>query len=148
MTDLEIINPVAVVKFNGGEIRVREMHFPQALELFQRLEKRLVGLFVSAGELTAPDRATLGLLVLRAIAGSGDDIVFILVNTTDLTEEQARQLGPTAAMRLLETALALTLNDEVIHSGKTMAARLGAAFGPTSAPASSSSSGAATASPN
>ena len=147
MIDLETINPVAVVKFNGGEIRVREMYFPQALELFGRLEKRLVGVFAT-GELTTIDKGVLVLLIVRAIAGSTDDIVFILLNTTELTEDQVKTLGPTAAMRLLQAALELTLNEEVIASGKAMAARLGAAFGPNSAPPSSSSSGAATASPN
>ena len=144
MTDLEIINPVVSVKFPTGEIRVREMYFPQALELFQRLEKRLLGLLAEVVDLRTLDNSTAALLVLRAIAGSTDDIVFILTNTTELTEAQARKLGSGVAMRLLRAALELTLNDEVLAEGKSAAGRLREAFGPKSVPPSSSLSGAGT----
>ncbi len=147
MIDLEVINPEVAVPFKGGELRVREMYFPQALELFGRLEKRLVGLFAASGELTTIDQAALALLAVRAIAGSTDDVVFILTNSTELTEDQVKRLGPTAAMKLLQAALELTLNEEVIASGKAMAARLGGAFSRTSVPPSNSSSGGDIASP-
>lgn len=142
MSDLEILNPVARVKVGDREIEVRELAWPDALELFTRLGKRITGLLAEGLPPSSSDTAVAIGFGLRAITGSTDDLAFVLVKSTNLTDAQVRHLGTGAALRLLKAAMELTLNDEVLDAGKALAVRLGVAFGPISAPPSSSSSGA------
>lgn len=146
-SDLETLNPVRLVRLGPRHVRVTELPLFDAFELLQRLMARL-GVLVDdqgAARFRNPTDATL--LLVGVLTQSKDDVQWLLQRTTVLTADEIAGLGTSGAFRLLTAAIELTLNDEFIEAGKSLAGRLERAVGLKWASSSTSSSGKDTAGP-
>lgn len=68
--------------------------------------------------------------VQKIITGSGSLAEFLLTHSVKLDPDRLNALGAADALRLLESAIGLTLNEEILSRGKAVAARVLAAFTP------------------
>lgn len=116
--------PVRHCHAGGRSVAVRELAWPDALELFSRLAR----LAPAPGADADPGGA------------AGELVSFLLTRATDVPPAEIPRLPAGAAFQLAAAALELTLNDEVLKAGKSAAERLGRTFGLTWAPSSNSSS--------
>ena len=109
---------------DGRNVTVKELCWGDAMELFRRLQAH-------AGKLIDPQ----GRIILDAdhlagiIAGIDDLSGFLLSKATSLPVDQIQALPLRDGLRVLEEAIALTLNEEVVAQGKKVAGRVKAAFG-------------------
>lgn len=140
-SDLEVLNPVRLVPLGARQVRVTELPLFDAFELVQRVMTRLGALLDAEGKPRFRNNTDAVLLLVGVLAQSKDDVQWLLARTTPLTADEIGRLGTSGAFRLLTVAVELTLNDEFIEAGKSLAGRLERAVGLKWASSSTSSSG-------
>jgi hypothetical protein len=107
------------------EFEVRELAWPEALEFFRRLGAATTSLLTAEGK----PRPTADFLP-ELITQAGSAVSFLLQHSVGMSADDLQSLPGTAVVRLTQSALELTLNEELIAAGKAVAERLRRAFGP------------------
>ncbi len=107
------------------EFEVRELAWPEALEFFRRLGAATTAMLTSDGK----PRPTADFLP-ELITQAGAAVSFLLQHSVGLSADELQSLPGTAVVRLTQSALELTLNEDVVAAGKAVAERLRRAFGP------------------
>jgi hypothetical protein len=116
---IEILFPDSDLKLSTGEvIRVRELSWHEALEFLKKLSGHF-GQF-GAGDITAL------LANLPALITSVDELALHLVDkAAGLTAERFTTLAARDALAVLDKAVEINLNEDLIQRGKKLAARFG-----------------------
>jgi len=109
---------------DGRNVTVRELCFGDSMELFKRLQGHAGKLIDAQGRVILDAEHLAGI-----IAGIEDLSQFLLSKATSLPAEQVQALPLRDGLRVLEEAIALTLNEEVVGQAKKVAGRIKAAFG-------------------
>jgi hypothetical protein len=136
--DIEILFPHKTLKLAIHDtVTVRELAWRDALELIRMLADALSKL-AADGDLTMDNlRERLPALVLEAEAVSD----FVAVKSTGRDPGWLADLPVRDAMTVLDEALALTLNDEVLARAKKLGSRLGSMTGMTDPKAAGTATG-------
>jgi len=132
MNDIEILFPDRDLKLSTGEvIRVRELSWREALEFLQKLSGHIgkLGASVSVMDATTAGAAVTALLAnLPALIASVDELALYLAEkSAGLSAEKFGALAARDALAVLDKALEINLNEELLKRGKSIAARIGAA---------------------
>jgi hypothetical protein len=138
--DIEGLIGRKTVTLGGSAVVIRELAWPDALELFQRVSARIAD--IAEFQAISPTDA-----IGNALLKSTDDIRWFLAKATDLTPEQIERLPASAATRLVAYALGLTANEELFAAGKDVAQHLQGMLGMNSPSPSTASSARATPTP-
>jgi len=124
MNDIEILFPDRDLKLSTGEvIRVRELSWREALEFLKKLAEHL-------GKSGSGLNAATGLEGMIAqlpslIAGADDLALWLAEKSAGLSAEKFGALAARDALAVLDKALEINLNEELLARGKSIAARLG-----------------------
>ncbi len=135
-------SPPAVLTLGSRTFSVRELAWPEAMEFLRKLG-------TAAACFVTPDGRPRPIsdLLPEVLAQGENAIAYLLQQSIGLGPDDLRQLPASVTLRLTQSALELTLNDDLIVAGNAVAERLRRAFGRSisSAAPSISSSGADTA---
>lgn len=119
-----VFNPIREVKLGDGTIvAVREMPWPHMLHFLQLLAQHLGGMTQANGDITVNASS------IAALVSSTDELSrYLLLNSTKKDEAWLESLGFSDGLALLDVALELSLNDEVMSRGKNLAGRIKGLF--------------------
>ena len=146
MAQAPILIPTREIRIAGGvTVTVREMAWPAALEFMRTLSvhvKKLVVPMLASGKVSM--QTVLASVVDQLpdlVAGADEVSLLLLRKATDLSPEAIQSLGVREAMTILDAAIELNLNPEIIEQGKALAGRVSRTFqSPTSTAGSAPSS--------
>jgi hypothetical protein len=121
LNEIEILFPDKELKLSTGEsVRVRELSWREALEFIQKLSGHL-------GKLGASDMAGL-ISQLSTLVSTVDELALYLAEkSAGMSAEKFGALAARDALAVLDKALEINLNEELLKRGKSIAARFGAA---------------------
>lgn len=122
----EILHPVRNVTVNGSPVEVRELQWGSAREFVKMLSGH-AGQLLRTGDKGA---ITFSFESLPQLIAATDELSsYLICKATGKDAAWLESLPTSKALELLETALALTLNDELIKRGNGITERLAATFG-------------------
>lgn len=115
----------AVLTIGSRDFTLRELAWPEAMEFLRRLGSTAACFVTPDGRpRPIPD-------LLPDVLAQGEKAVgYLLQQSAGLSTDELRQLPASVALRLTQSALERTLNDELISAGNAVAERLRRAFGP------------------
>lgn len=121
---MEILNPARAVKLSGREVKVKELNWREAMEFLGKLSQYAGGFMTGDGKFVVETSA-----VVALVLNAKELADFLLMKTTGLTQEEVDALSLSEVLSLLDAAIELNLSPELLARGKSVAGRVGAAFG-------------------
>ena len=118
-----VLDPVREISIGGRNVSVREMSWPQMLKFIRMLSKE-ADKFVKDGKFVF-NAALLGDLI-----GSVDELsAYLMLNAASVAKEDLETISFSEGCELLDAALAVNLNEEVMGKAKKAASRFALVMG-------------------
>jgi hypothetical protein len=123
--NIEVLNPVRSLTIAGGEWTVQELNWRDGMTFLGMVSKH-------AGEIIGGDlqKIEIDFAKLPALIGNVKELGdFLLTKATGRKQEEIDALRFQEALEVMEAAIELNLSEELLQRGKSVAGRVGAAFG-------------------